>query len=277
MNFFQKLFGAKEEDPVEKKKADDARNFDILKDDGMRALHAGEAEYAIKCFRHALEIHDDMEIHDGLSEALIRQGNLPEAFEELRKLAEAHPENQEVLIRMARVAFMMEDYGAMGDACEKALLIDKSVPEVSYLYARASRGQGDDVNAVALATRAISLDANYADAYLLRGKTLLAMGDVKGAADDAAWLAGKAPDNEDVLLFEAQVEHAQGHDKEALECYDRAIQGNPFCLEAYRERGALRLATGDKDGAAADAVKVVELNPKETEGVNGKFSAKGTE
>ena len=89
MNFFQKLFGSKEETTEEKRKEDVARNFEVLKYDGVRALKSGETAYAIKCFQHALEIKDDLEIHDYLSQAFVRTNELLQAFDELQKLAEA--------------------------------------------------------------------------------------------------------------------------------------------------------------------------------------------
>ena len=51
MKFFKALFGSKEEKPEEKKKAEEAKNFDVLKYDGVRALRAGQAEFAIRCWR----------------------------------------------------------------------------------------------------------------------------------------------------------------------------------------------------------------------------------
>lgn len=48
MKFFKALFGNKEEKPEEKKKNEEAKNFDVLKYDGVRALRAGQAEYAIR-------------------------------------------------------------------------------------------------------------------------------------------------------------------------------------------------------------------------------------
>ena len=67
---------------------------------------------------------EDLEIRDYMSQALIRADRLPEAYEQLMKIAEAQPDNLQVLIRMANVAYMMEDYTAVADASEKALMID---------------------------------------------------------------------------------------------------------------------------------------------------------
>ena len=67
MNFFQKLFGGKDEAKEETKVQNEAKDFDVLKYDGVRAMKTGEVDYAIRCFKHALEIQEDLEIHDYLS------------------------------------------------------------------------------------------------------------------------------------------------------------------------------------------------------------------
>lgn len=269
MNFFKALFGGKEEKPEDKKKAEEAKNFEVLKYDGVRALRSGQAEYAVRCFGHALQMQDDLEVHDYLSQAYIRTGELPQAYEQLQKLAESQPDNQQIFIRMANVAYMMEDYGAMAGACEKALLIDDSTAEVMYLYARACLGQEDTTNAVAMLTKAISLKDDYGDAYLLRGETLLKNGDTDGAAEDAAWLLQHAPDNEEVLMLNAGIEKAKGNTAEAVGYYDKVTDVNPFNTDAYLRRGELKLEAGDEAGAKEDFDRAKEFAPKEDGNSNG--------
>jgi tetratricopeptide (TPR) repeat protein len=278
MNFFKALFGGKEEDPEDKKKEDESKTFDLMKYDGVKALKMGQFAYAIKCFNKALEINsEDLEVRDYLAQALIRNNELLPAFEQLQKLADAQPDNQKIFIQMAHVAFMMEDYGAMADACEKALLIDKENAEVSYLYARACIGQSDDVNAVAMLTKAISLNKDYGDAYLLRGETLLRMGDLDGADEDAAFLLEKSADNEDVLILKARIERGRHNNAQAIEYYNKVIDVNPFSINAFKERGEVKLENGDKEGAAEDMQQVLELDPKQTADINGEYSAEGVE
>lgn len=279
MKFFKALFGCKEEKPEEKKKAEEAKNFDVLKYDGVRALRAGQAEFAIRCFTHALQMQDDLEIHDYLSQAYIRTGELTLAYEQLQKLAEAQPDNQQIFIRMANVAYMMEDYGAMAGACEKAMLIDDKTAEVMYLYARACIGQEDVTNAVAMLTKAISLKEDYGDAYLLRGETLLKNGDTDEADEDATWLIEHTEDNEDVMMLKARIERAKGNTDAAIDYYTKVTDANPFNIEAYRERGELRLATGDEKGGNEDIEHAKELTAQlpennDEEGIENKVKEK---
>ena len=256
MNFFKSLFGKKEEEAPEKKQQEEAaRNFDVLKYDGVRALRSGETAYAIECFNHALELHDDLEVRDYLSQALIRNNELLPAYEQLQKLQEAEPDNLKVLLRMADVTYMMEDYGTMASVCEKALLLDKDNPETLYYYARACLGQDDQVNAIAMLTKAIAVKDDFADARLLRGETLLKMNDKEGAA----------------------LETAKGNVQKAIDVYTHIIDLNPFSLKAFRERGALRLKLGDKESAEEDMKAVLELDPNQAKQVSGNYSAEGTE
>lgn len=272
MSFFKALFGGKIETPEEKEKAEEEKNFEVLKYDGVRAMRSGNMDYAVKCFRHALEFKDDLEIHDYLSQVLINSNELMKAMEELQVLADACPDNSQVLTHMANVAYMMEDYAKMEEVCGKAIQIDGDNPQNWYLQAMANKGLGNTVAAVAMFTKAIALDENYGSAYLQRGMTLLGIGDVPGAKKDADWLVERVADNEDVLLFKARVEHASGNADVAKDIYTNVIDLNPFSVDAYIERGRILMETGDKFGAAADLKKALELNPESASAVSGEFS-----
>lgn len=277
MNFLKALFGGKEETSEERQREQQQRDFDVLKYDGVKALHYHQWQQAIKCFTHALEIKDDLECHDYLSQALIQNNELLAGFDELQKLADAQPDNKEIFLRMARVAYMMEDYGAMANACEKALLIDKDDVQALFLYAQACHGQGDDMNAVAMLTKAIGLQDGFADAYLLRGTILLADKDIDGAAQDADWLMANTGGGEDVLLLKARVLEAQGKHSEALNIYNKVVEANPFSATAFKERGAVRLALGDEQGAREDAQALLELGDNDNAQPDGQNIEQKTE
>ena len=261
MNFFKALFGGKDENPEEKRQAEEAKNFEILKYDGVKALKIRQWQQAIRCLSHALSIREDLECRDYLSQALIQDNQLTAAYEELQKLHEAEPDNQEILQRMANVAFVMEDYGAMASSCEKALLISKDNPEIYYLYGRACMGQEDLTNAIAMFTKAISLNEDYGDAYLMRAGVMLQRGEVEAAEQDCQWLLERASSVEDVLILKAKVETAKGNHSEALSYYDKVIEGNPFSIEGYTLRAELKKQMGDLQGAEEDLARLREINP----------------
>jgi tetratricopeptide (TPR) repeat protein len=160
---------------------------------------------------------------------------------------------------MANVCYMMENYTAMGEACEKAILIDPNNTEATFLYARACIGHGDTTNAVAMLTKAISLKDDYVEAYLLRGETLLAAGETEEADADALWLLEHTQDNEDVLTLKARIERAKGNSDAAIDCFTKVIDANPFNIDAYRERGEMKLVAGDEKGGNEDIEQAAEL------------------
>lgn len=273
MNIFKRLFGVAQEEKVptkEELQAENSKNFDILKYDGVRALKTQRYDYAIECFRHALDINEDLEIHDYMSQAYLALSDLPNAYQHLQKLAEAQTDNINIFIRMAHVAYMMEDYSIMGTACEKALLIDKESPDALHLYAKSCVGIGDVTNAVALLTKAVTVKPDYADAYLLRGEVLLKEERYDEADEDASWLLENYPGNEDVLMLKANIENSRSNDAVAMEYLDKVIDANPFRQEAYALRGELRRKAGDEAGAKEDIDYAAKLQeePREAGGEN---------
>lgn len=268
MNIFKRLFGVAQEEKVptkEELQVENSKNFDILKYDGVRALKTQRYDYAIECFRHALDINEDLEIHDYMSQAYLALSDLPNAYQHLQKLAEAQTDNINIFIRMTHVAYMMEDYSIMGTACEKALLIDKESPDALHLYAKSCVGIGDVTNAVALLTKAVTVKPDYADAYLLRGEVLLKEERYDEADEDASWLLENYPGNEDVLMLKANIENSRSNDAVAMEYLDKVIDANPFRQEAYALRGELRRKAGDEAGAKEDIDYAAKLQEESQE------------
>jgi tetratricopeptide (TPR) repeat protein len=277
MGFWKSFFGGEEQNPEEVKKDAEAKQFDLMKYDGVKAMRIGQFEYAEKCFREALKVHDDLEIHDYLSQTLMHLNRLQESLEELLLISREQPDNSSVMIQAAHVAYMLEDYAQMHSLAEQARALDPENATAYYQMAQADLGQGDLVNGIAQLTKAIVLNENHGDARLLRAKTLLMMGDLDGAEQDVNWLMEHTEAEEEVLLTAARIAHAKGNDDDALNIYNKVVDVNPFQIDAYRERGQIKFDRGDKGGAQEDMQKVLELNPNETADVNGDYSAEGVE
>lgn len=274
MNFFKKLFGSQNtSDEVKEEK-----NFDVLKYDGVRALRMQQFDYAAKCFVLALKLNaDDLECRDYLSQAYISLGDMQNAYTQLMAISAAQPNNVAVLLRMADVLYMTEDYAAMAEVCEKALQLDSENIMTYYIYAKAYKGQNDLDAAVAMLSKAIDLREDFDVARLLRGNVLLENNQTAEAALDADNLYQRIKENEDVLLLKARVEKALGNLKEAEEVYTKAIDFNPFLIEAYKERSGVRTALGDNVGAEEDQARADEMEqeiPQQTEGIEENIKKK---
>jgi len=277
MGFWKTFFGGESENPEEDKKNAEAKNFDLLKYDGVKAMRIGQFDYAEKCFREAMKLKDDLEVNDYLSQTLMRLGRLDEALDEMKIMINAQPSNLALLLQAAHVTYMLEDYEQMKQLLEQAQTQNGDNAMTSYMMGQAAVGQGDVIGAIAHLTKAVTLDEKMADARLLRAKTLLKMGDVNGASDDVVWLLEHTEADEDVLLMAARVAHLKGKDDTALDIYNKVIDLNPFQMDAYRERGQIRYEKGDKKGAEEDMQKLLEMNPNELADVSGDYSAEGVE
>ena len=277
MGFWKTFFGGEEANPEEQKKEAEAKNFDLLKYDGVKAMRIGQLDYAVKCFREALKLSDDMETRDYLQQALIHAGRLDEALAELQAMAAQAPGNAAVLLQAAHVAYMQEDYGTMTALCEQAIAAAPDNAMGSLMMARALLGKGDMVGGIARLTKAIAQDDTLGDARLLRAQVLMRMGDTAGAQEDADWLMQHTEGQEDVLLLVARLQHAKGQDDDALATYGQIIDLNPFHIDAYSERGKIRFDRGDKQGAEEDMQKVLELNPHALDSISGEYEAEGIE
>lgn len=261
MSFLRKLFGNDNMTAEEAERERQAKEFDVLKYDGVAALRQNALPYAVKCLTHALEIKDDAETRDYLAQALIRCDNMEAAYEQLSRLASLEPDNVRIWLRMADVAYMMENYDAMADACEKAIGIDSENALANYSYARAYIGKDRLADAIGYLDKAISVseDNPFWEACLLRGQTYLKMGNIEQASKDADNMLRQLGDNEDALLLKARCVTAEDDKTAAMSYYGRVIDANPFCAEAYEKRAILREMTGDDTGAQADRAALAEL------------------
>ena len=276
MNIFKKLFGGQK--TTEEVKQEKEKDFDMVKYDGVRALRMHQFDLAAKSLEHALQLNaEDLECRDYLSQAYISMGDLQKAYEQLQILSEAQTDNVAVLLRMADVAYMMENYTAMSEVCDKALHLDTSNLQTYLYYAKACRGLGDPIRAVAVLSLAIKLREDYYAAHLLRGTILLENHLLDDAAQDADYLFTHLEPNEDVLLLKARVLKAQEKTKEAEQVYGMVIEVNPFSLDAYRERSEVRTILGDAAGAAEDEASIKEMGaevPEPSEGIEQKIKEK---
>ena len=281
MGFLKSLFGVTDEDEKTKSQDDD-KAFDILKYDGIRALAQGNVTFAVRCFEHALEIKDDAETRERMAVALGNGGDYEGSMKQYAKLVELEPDNAPLVLRMAQMAYLAGKYEDCVAACSKVLQIDSADRMACLLQARGYVELGNTINAVAMLTKAIALYADKPDtvtgqAWLLRGALLLNLGDLDGASADARNAAEQMPDSDEAYLLMARVAEAQGCHEDAIRAYDKVVELNPFSVEAFKERGSVKYALGDKSGAEEDMRQVLEIAPDTLDDTNGDFTAEGRE
>ena len=266
MSFFKKLFGGESKPQTTEEPIKEEVSFDTLKYDGIRALRNGQLDFAEQCFLQALKREEDLEIHDYLSQLYLMRDSLDEALEEVRLMAEAQPDNEQVLLRMAHVAFMKEDYDTLREACDKVLSQEETNVEALLILGRGALATEQWKEAVEWFTKAIDAEPRFVDGYLFRGEAYRHLKQLDEARADAETLLGMIPDSEDGLLLMARIEKGGGDLVAAEKRYGQVIDTNPFRMEAYKERSEVRMELGDTVGGVDDEEMARSLRPEETVG-----------
>ena len=301
IKLFKSLIKGKSEDGNGKEK----KNFEILKYDGLRAQRMGRIDYAVKCFLSALEIEEEFEILNYLSEIYIKTGETEKAKEMLLRMVEQEPELPNTYLVLANVYFMEDEYSEMAKVAQKAIDLDDKNALAYYLFARACHGLKDEINSVANLTKAIALKEDFMEAYLMRAEVLIEIKQYKEAMEDVEAILGMQSEEENALLLRGKIKQATGKEEEAendfrtvtelnpfnehayidlgqlyisqkklaeaIELFDEAIELNPNSASAYYERGRAKLLNGDKEGSSEDMKTSLQLNPKDGEKITGQF------
>ena len=280
MGFWKALFGGEEQSPEQEKEQQEQKRFELLKYDGVRALKTGRLDIAESCLREALTMREDLEVRDYLWQLLVRLDRTDEALEHLKAMSEAKPDNVELKLQMATVAYMKEDYAQMEQVLEPLTSVSAeslqgdshlTTAQAFYLMAQARWRQHDRQGATEWLTKAIAVYPEMGEAYLLRGQTLLEMGDSDGAAADELWLEDNYGETEEVLLLKSAIEQVKGQQEQAIATLGRVLELNPFSQPALQRRAALRRTVGDEAGAEEDLQAARELNPQQdTEDIESK-------
>ncbi len=298
MGIFSSLLSSgKKEEAQEDKRKNEQKNFDILKYDGIRALHIRQAKYAIRCFQEALNIQQEPETMNFLISAYNMALDTKSALETADELIEREPEDTHALLTRVNLLFMgNRDADAIAD-CDRVIALEEDNYLAWFLRAKAKRTTGDWEGAVADVTQAMTIKDDFTDGYLLRAQLYLSMkkgqealedvnhvialveereetahllrgqiyeqlGDEEASAKEYQEVLALNPFNEEAYLLAARQMVSRQHYPEALALYDEAIEHNEQFTRAYIDRGKLKERMGDPAGAKEDLQVAAELDPE---------------
>ncbi|MFA6813263.1 MAG: tetratricopeptide repeat protein, partial [Bacteroidaceae bacterium] len=114
---------------------------------------------------------------------------------------------------LANIYFIEENYKEMESTIQKTIAIDKNNALAYYLLAKANKGQGDNIMAIAHLTEAIKQKDNYTEALLMRTELLLQMKQYKEAAEDIDTILKKDAEDESALILRGKLKESTGQEK----------------------------------------------------------------
>ena len=138
-------------------------------------------------------------------------------------------------------------------------------PNAKILYYRGIllRITDDLQAAIQLFDQALSLRADFPEAYELRGNTRFLSGDLAGSIADYDQAITLNPQFARAYSNRGLARGIQGDLAGAIADYNQAIALNPQDIAAYNNRGIARRQQGDLAGAIADFTQAIELDPQD--------------
>lgn len=267
MGLLNKLFGGqKSADNHEKEK-----NFDILKYDGIRALHIGKTQYAVKCLEEAVALQPDAEAYVKLSEAYRRTDREEEGRAAIRHALELAPKQPALLFIAAQDALAVHDEMDAIVKLTQAIAAKDDFTEAYQLRAQVLWGMKQTREAMDDVERLLALDANDDQALTLKGRMLAATGKTDEAIELFRRVLTVNPFSDEAYLGLGAIYIAAEDFDAAIAVYDEAIEINPQFAQAYHERGRAKLLKGDKDGSVEDIKQAMALAPEKAASLNGEF------
>ena len=296
MGLFSSLFSsAKPEE--DNKQEGDLQNFDLLKYDGIRALRINKPKYAVKCFTEALKIQIDIETMKYLMTAYNALDMTDEALETLDAMVATGEEQVDTLLMRANFLYMNEQYPEAIVDCEQIIELNPENFTAYFLWAKTEQQTGEYEKAIGHLDKAINLKEDFVEGYTLRADVYLAMKRGDDALADVEKVIKLAPEDETAYLLRGRIHELLGDHEAALLDYQSVLDLNPFnevayllmgrllmaCekyndalvlyneaienienfADAYTARAIVKHQIGDKEGALADEMIAIELNPDE--------------
>jgi predicted O-linked N-acetylglucosamine transferase (SPINDLY family) len=163
------------------------------------------------------------------------------------------------------LGLLSADSGAVDEGIaliRRALDVDAAKPHAHYSLATAFLKKGDGPAAVSCLDRALALQADFADAWFLRGNVLQQMERFEASVESYRAAIRIRPAFPEACNNLAAALRALRRLPDALECVERALALRPAYPLAFNNRGLIWLDGQRGDAAVEDFRRALALNPK---------------
>lgn len=231
---------------------------------GKAKLAASDLPGATIEFRNALQKDASLaEARFLLGSALLRQGDVPEAFVELERAERQGYAANQVVPLLARV---MGQQGRHEEVLMRFAQVALSDPaataSLQLSLARAHLAGGRAEQAEACVRQALDAVPGQPEALQLQARITALQGDLPAAVARAQSLTASDPKSDSNWLTLGDLQSAAGQVDAARQSYARAIQLNPSVSQGYTSLLPLQMSAGDLEGAVATLTALEKVDAR---------------
>jgi tetratricopeptide (TPR) repeat protein len=243
--------------------------------EGAVALAQGDLEIAGRAARMALLLDAKNERAQVLSaDVAIEHKDGRAALAQLAALGLLADTQPGLLNRRGLALELQGEIDVARAAYERAGMVDATFAQGHINLGRLHREEGRHVQAEAAFGRAVSVRPNDAEAWLGRGLSRIAQGDLAGGALDLEQSRALAPAQSAPLIALADLDIARGDRVQAIDRYRAALLLEPSHAVAWLKLGNALMRSGDYSSAKAAYERAVKHDEKLAAAHNGLGAAR---
>lgn len=172
------------------------------------------------------------------------------------------PENKTFLLNKAVAQTSVKDYDGAEETFDRVLQIYPKYDNAYLGLASLRLERGDTVGALDRIGKCIELNANNADAFIMRADIMIKnQSDYGKAVDDLSSAITLRPKNADLFVNRAFLKYKLDDYFGAMSDFDYAINLDPNNVTAHLNRGLLRMEVEDNNKAIEDFSLVIDKDP----------------
>ncbi len=203
---------------------------------------------------------NDIDLYLKRSDWLKENGQLDDAFKDLRKAKRIDSTNAEIYLRAGRIMFDNQSYAEAKNNFETCLKYDPTNKFCLLENAKMELLLENYPQALEKINQALKTDKYFSDAYYWKGRYYEIVGDTAKAVSSYSTAIENNPDFFNAYLQIAVLYTAIKSDL-AVEYYNSALEINPESIEALQNLGLFYQNTGQLEKALATYKKAEKIQP----------------
>ena len=199
-------------------------------------------------------------------EDFAKANNYTDAIDQFTRAIDLDPDNDKAYLQRGIAYTRLGEHKLAAEDYDRALVFDGNNAELYYFSGNEWHQYGDNPLALKKLTAALTLKRNFLEAYQVRLKVHMALGQYREALEDAQRCL-KMKDDDRAYYNLAQVFEELQMYSDAKEAYQQSLKKNDRILEPHFSYAKLLFQMEDYEAAEKEVAEVLKMEPQHFEGV----------